>query len=161
MRYSYGIMDRKKIILYKPQLFLKTNDILAFPSKDFKIWHGSIREYIDSLYQINTRKKEKDKSINITELKLALGVINNLTEELENLFNSEITTDFSYQYISRFDKKYKLRKSPYSNDMRRCDIQIPVKPEITPWLKQQHQIEIIKYAERQFERASIERRTCR
>jgi hypothetical protein len=33
MRYSYGIMDRKKILLYNPQLFLKGCNILAFPVK--------------------------------------------------------------------------------------------------------------------------------
>lgn len=54
MRFSYGIMDRRKILLYKPQLFLKWDDILAFPSKDFHIWHGTIKEYIDGLNQIHS-----------------------------------------------------------------------------------------------------------
>jgi len=81
MRYSYGIMDRKKILLYNPQLFLKGGNILAFPSKDFYRWHGDIKEYIDGLYQINSL--DKSEPINTTELNLALGVLCNITEELE------------------------------------------------------------------------------
>ncbi len=59
MRYSYGIMDERKILLYNPELFLKGNDILIFPSKDFHKWHGDIKEYIDFLYQINSINLEK------------------------------------------------------------------------------------------------------
>lgn len=147
MRYSYGIMDRRRILLYNPQLFLKGNDILAFPSKDFHKWHGDIKEYIDGLYQINSADIEK--SINITELDLALGVLSNITEELENIFDSEKASDLSYHYISTLDEKYKKRSSVYTSDMRRCDMRIPV---ITPSLKYQHMMEIVKYAEREFER---------
>ena len=87
MRYSYGIMDRRKILLYEPQLFLSGDDILVFPTKDFHKWQGDIKEYIDGLYQINSRNMEKTKSINITEFNLAVGVLNNITEELEHLFD--------------------------------------------------------------------------
>lgn len=154
MRYSYGIVDRKKILLYNPQLFLKGKDILVFPSKGFHKWYGDIKEYIDGLYQINSTNMGKSKSINITELNLAIGVLNNITEELEHLFDHENRFDLSYHYISTLDEKYKKLNSSYSNDMKRCDIRIPV---ITPALKYQHLLEVIRYAEREFERAIIER----
>jgi hypothetical protein len=150
MRYSYGIMDRKKILLYNPQLFLKGGDILAFPSKDFSRWHGSIKEYIDGLYQINTR--DETEPINIVDLNLALGVLSNITEELENLFDSGRMSDFPYQYISTLDAKYKKRGSGYSSDMRRCDMRVPV---ITPSLKYQHLLEVIRHAEREFELVKV------
>jgi hypothetical protein len=145
MRYSYGIMDRRKILLYNPQLFLKGNDILVFPSKDFHKWHGDIKEYIDGLYQINSRNLEKLRPINLAELNLSIGVIHNISQELENLFNLKAVPD-SYQYISTLNKKYKKRKSGYSSDMGRCDIQIPVKLEITAKLKYKHQMEIVEEA---------------
>jgi hypothetical protein len=53
MRYTYGIMDQKKILLYKPQLFLKDRDLLVFPSSDFQKWHNGIKEHTDGLYQID------------------------------------------------------------------------------------------------------------
>lgn len=146
MRYSYGITDRRKILLYHPQLFLKGNDILVFPSKNFHKWYGDIKEYIDGLYQINSQNAVESKSINITELNLSVGVLHSITEELENLFDSKTASDFSYQYISTLDKKHKKYKSSYSSDMGRCDVQIPVKPEITGKLKYKHQMEIIEEA---------------
>jgi hypothetical protein len=149
MRYSYGIMDRSKILLYNPQLFLKGNDILVFPSKDFHQWHGEIKEYIDGLYQINARNMDRSEPINLTEFNLAIGVINNITEELKHLFDPKKESDLSYHYISTPDEKYKKRNSSYTSDMRRCDIRIPV---ITPGLKYQNLIEIIRYAEIRFER---------
>lgn len=150
MRYSYGIMDRRKILLYNPQLFLKGCDILAFPSKDFHKWHSDIKEYIDGLYQINTR--EETEQINIVDLNLALGVLGNITEELENLFDSGKRSDFSYQYISTLEEKYKKQKSSYTSDMRRCDMRVPV---ITPSLKYQHLLEVIRHAEREFELVKV------
>jgi hypothetical protein len=150
MRYSYGIMDRKKILLYNPQLFLKGGDILAFPSKDFHKWHGDIKEYIDGLYQINSR--EETEPINIVDLNLALGVLGNIKEELENLFDQGKVSDFSYQYISTMDAKYKKQKSSYTSDMRRCDMRVPV---ITPSLKYQHLLEVIRHAEREFELVKV------
>lgn len=144
MRYSYGVVDGRRILLYNPQLFLKGKDTLVFPSKEFHKWHGNIKEYIDGLYQIN-----KLESINITELNLAVGVLNNVTEELDNLFNGEKTSDTTNHYISTMDEKYKKQASSYTSDMRRCDVRIPV---ITPALKYQNLMEVIKYAEREFER---------
>jgi hypothetical protein len=150
MRYSYGIMDRKKILLYNPQLFLKGGDILAFPSKDFHKWHGDIKEYIDGLYQINSR--EETEPINIVDLNLALGVLGNIKEELENLFDQGKVSDFSYQYISTMDAKYKTQKSSNTSDMRRGDMRDPV---ITPSLKYQHLLEVIRHAEREFELVKV------
>lgn len=147
MRYSYGIMDRRKILLYKPQLFLKGDATLIFPSRDFIKWHGDIKEFIDGLYQINSETIEKTGSINMEEFNLAMGVIYSITEELEQLFNSEMGFSFSYQYISTVDNKFKKRrKNNYNNDMRKCDLRIPVKPEITRQLKHKHQMEIVEEA---------------
>ena len=156
MRYSYGIMDRREILLYRPQLFLSGDDLLVFPTKDFHKWQGDIKEYIDGLYQINSKNMEKTKSINITEFNLALGVLNNIREELEQMFNPDKISDFSYHYVSTLDEKYKKQKGDYyTNDMRRCDIKIPVKPKITPWLKYKHMMEIVNQVAQDF--ASLEK----
>ena len=147
MRYSYGIMDQRRILLYQPQLFLRGDDILVFPSKDFQKWHGNIKEYIDSLHQINS----SNQSINMEELNLASGVLYHITEELENLFNHLKTSKNPYQYISTLDKSCRKRQSnTYSSDMRRCDIRISVKPELTPALKYQNMMEIVEYANWRF-----------
>lgn len=145
MRYSYGIIDRREILLYKPQLFLKTNDLVVFPSTEFHEWHSIIMEYIDGLYQINSIDMDEEKSINIAELNLAVGVLNNITEELKHLFDSEKVSDFPYNYISSLDEKYKKLSSSHTSDMKRCDIRIPV---ITRKMKQKHLIEIIEEANR-------------
>ncbi len=151
MRYSYGIVDRRKILLYRPHLFLNGDDLLVFPTKEFHKWQGDIKEYIDGLYQINSNNMEKTKSINITEFNLALGVINNIREELEQMFNPNMIFDFSYQYVSTLDEEYKNQKGNYyTNDMRRCDIKIPVKPKITPWLKYKHTMEIVNQVAQDF-----------
>ena len=151
MRYSYGIIDRRKILLYEPQLFLSGDDILVFPTKDFHNWQGDIKEYIDGLYQINSRNMMKTKSINITEFNLAVGVLNNITEELEHLFDPDKIPDFSYHYVSIWDEKYKkLTGNSYTSDMRRCDIKILVKPEITPRMKYQNMTEIVNQVARDF-----------
>jgi hypothetical protein len=153
MRYSYGIVDKKKILLYQPQLFLRRDEILIFPSRDFHAWYGDIKEYLDSLYQINAKNIGESEPISLTELTLAVGIINELAEELECLFDCENKVDLSYQYISTMAERYKKLSSNYSSDMRKCDIRIPVKPEITPYLKYQHIMEIIRHAEREFERS--------
>jgi hypothetical protein len=151
MRYSYGIMDQRKILLYRPHLFLSGDNLLVFPTKDFHKWQGDIKEYIDGLYQINSNNIEKPKSINITEFNLVLGVINNIKEDLEQMFDPEKISDFSYQYISTLDEKYKKQKGNYyTNDMRRCDIKIPVKPKVTPWLKYTHMMELVNQIAQDF-----------
>ena len=145
MRYSYGIMDRRKVLLYESQLFLSGDDLLVFPTKDFHKWQGDIKEYIDGLYQINSLNMDKTKSINIAEFELEVAVLNNITEEFEQLFDHNKVSDFSYHYISTMDEKYKKQLgNSYTSDMRRCDIKIHVKPEITPWLKYQNMMEIVE-----------------
>ena len=156
MHYSYGIMDRRKILLYESQLFLSGDDLLVFPTKDFHKWLGDIKEYIDGLYQINSMNMEKTKSINITEFDLAVAVIDNITEELEHLFEPNNISDLSYHYISTLDKKYKEQLgNSYTSEMRRCDIKIHVKPEITSWLKYQNMMEIVDQVARDF--ASVQK----
>jgi len=149
-------MDRRRILLYKPQLFLSGDDLLVFPTKEFYKWQGDMKEYIDGLYQINSRNMEKTKSINMTEFNLAVAVLNNITEELEHLFDPNKISDFSGYYISTLDEKYKKQKgNSYTSDMRRCDIKIHVKPEITPWLKYQNMMEIVNQVAQDF--ASIQK----
>jgi hypothetical protein len=156
MRYSYGIIDRRKILLYSPHLFLSGDDLLVFPTKDFHKWHGDIKEYIDGLYQINSNNMEKIESININEFNLALGVLNNIREDIEQMFDQEKISDFSYHYVSTLDEKYKKQKGNYyTNDMRRCDIKIPVKPKITPWFKYTNMMEIVNQVAQDF--ASLEK----
>jgi hypothetical protein len=151
MRYSYGIIDRRKILLYSPHLFLSGDDLLVFPTKDFHKWHGDIKEYIDGLYQINSNNMEKIESININEFNLALGVLNNIREDIEQMFDQEKISDFSYHYVSTLDEKYKKQKGNYyTNDMRRCDIKIPVKPKITPWFKYNNMMEIVNQVAQDF-----------
>ena len=146
MRYSYGIMDRGKILLYHPLLFLREDEILILPSEDFHKWHGDVKEYIDSLYQINFQSMDKS----LEELNLALGVIINIVEKLEHIFDEGIVTD-SYHYVSAIDENLKKRRDNfYSSDMRRCDLRIPVKPEITPALKNHNMMEIVEYANWKF-----------
>ena len=156
MRYSYGIMDRRKILLYSPHLFLSGDDLLVFPTKDFNKWHGDIKKYVDGLYQINSNNMEKTKSINITGFNLTLGVLNNIRKEVEQMFDPEKIYDFSYLYISTLDEKYKKQKGNYyTNDMRRCDIKIPVKPKIAPWMKYNNMMEIVNQVSQDF--ASLEK----
>ena len=150
MRYTYGIMDERKILLYKPQLFLKDKDLLVFPSTDFQEWHNDIKENIDGLYQIDSWEM-KGNSIGINELNLAVGVLNNIKEELEHLFDSKKTSHFPYHYLSTLDKKYKKQVSSYTSDMRRCDMQIPV---ITEKMKYQNLMDIVYEANNDFSRAT-------
>ncbi len=151
MRHTYGIVDGRKILLYKPQLFLKDKDLLVFSSKDFQKWHNDIKEYIDGLYQIDSGEMEKGNSISIAELNLAVGVLNIITEELEHFFDSKKMSDSPYHYLSTLDRKYKKRRSSYTSDMRRCDMLIPV---ITPEMKYKNLMEIVFEANMDFSRAT-------
>lgn len=159
MRYSYGIMDRKWILTYKPHLFHKTDDLLVFPSEDFQQWHSNLKEYIDGLYRINSRQLG-DKSANIRELDLAMGVISNINDELEHLFDPKRTsTTPSYQYVSIVDPEYKKsRTNWYTHDQMKIDTKILVKPRITPWLKHQNMMEIVDMAAREFREEQKKRR---
>ncbi len=151
MRYSYGMMDERRILLYQPELFLKGIDLLVFPSKELYKWHGDMKECIDGLYQINALNLQKGKFVNKFEVELAAGVLNIITDELEHVFDPERILDFSYHYISSLDEKYKKRRlNGYTSDMRRCDIQIPVKPEITHLLKERNMMDIVNEVDKKF-----------
>ncbi len=158
MRYSYGIMDRRNILLYKPQLFLKSKDLLVFPSIDFQKWYSDVMECLDGLYQIDCIEMEKGKSINITELNLATAVLNNITEELEHLFDSEKVSDSPYHYISALDKEFMKQKISCTSDIERCNMRIPV---INEEMKYKHLMEIVEEANRDFSRICKENRTLR
>lgn len=147
MRYTYGIKDKRKILLYKPQLFLKDKDLLIFSSTDFLKWHNGIKEYLDGLYQIDSWEMEKGNSISINELNLAVSMVNNIKIELEHIFNSKKTSDFTYYYVSSLDEKFRKMRSSYTSDMRRCDMRIPV---ITEDMKYKNLMEIIDEANRDF-----------
>jgi len=68
-----------------------------------------------------------------------------------NEFDRESVSDFSYHYISALDEKYKKRRlNGYTSDMRRCDIQIPVKPEITHLLKERNMMDIVNEVNKDF-----------
>jgi len=154
MRYSYGITDQRRILLYQPQLFLKTKDLLVFPSQDFQKWHGDIKEYLDGLHQLDYREVGKGNPVTMADLNLALGVLNNINDKLENLFDRDSVSDFSYHYLSTLDKEYKKKRSAYTSDMQRVDLQVPV---ITPELKYQHLLEIVEEANQVFTRNLKER----
>ncbi len=155
MRYTYGIMDDGKIVLYKPSLFLKDKDLLIFPGQDFQKWYHGIKEYIDGLYQIDSWEMGDGNSIDLTELNLALGVLNNIQDELENLFDPKKTSLSPYHYLSTLDEKYKKRRSSYTSDMGRCDIQIPV---ITGEMKHRNLMEIVHEVSNDFSRKKKDKR---
>lgn len=46
----------------------------------------------------------------MTDFNLAVGVLNNITEEFEQLFDPNKISDFSYQYVSTLDEKYKKQR---------------------------------------------------
>ncbi|BDZ68620.1 hypothetical protein [Methanobacterium ferruginis] len=141
MRYTYGIMDRKNVLMYKPQLFQKTDDLLVFPSKDFQKWHSNLTEYLDGIYQINSKNIETNRYVDIEDLKLALGVLYNLNEELESIFNQEKKYDFSYQYISTVNDLYKKRQGNYyGRYMYKIDRKVF---KVTPQIKWIHMMEIL------------------
>jgi len=148
MRRTYGIMDERIVLLYKPQLFLKNKDLLIFSTADFQKWHDDIKEYIDALYQIDCWEMEKGNSIGITELKMAMGLVNNIAEEVEHLFDPEKSPDSPEHYISTLDRKYKRQRSKITSDMRRIDIRIPA---VTMEIKHKNMMEIVYEAGRDFQ----------
>jgi hypothetical protein len=148
VRHSYGIIDRRKVLVYKPQLFKKTDDILVFPSKEFGKWHSEITEYLDGIYQINSKNLEKGRYVDIEDLNLTLGLLFNINDELENIFNPDNKMDFSYNYVSIMDEKYKKRKSNYyGRYMHKIDRRAI---KITPMIKYMHMMEILDYAHKQW-----------
>lgn len=152
MRYSYGILDRKQILLYKAQLFLGNNDVLIFPTREFHKWHGDIKEYLDGLYQIQLRsgKYKKPLSLDMNDFNLATAVLNNITKEVEDLFDEDNMLNMSHHYVSTLDDKYKkMVGNSYTTDMKRCDTKILLKPRITPWMKEKHMLEIVDEVSRE------------
>ncbi|UTB32293.1 MAG: hypothetical protein NKF70_12475 [Methanobacterium sp. ERen5] len=146
MRYSYGILDQKQILLYQPQLFLRNNDVLTFPTREFHKWHGDIKEYLDGLYQIQLRSGtvKKPLSLDINDFNLANAVLNNITDEVKDLFDENNILNLSHHYVSTLDDKYKkMVGNNYTTDMKRCDTKILLKPRITPWMKEKHMMEIV------------------
>lgn len=142
MRYSYGIMDQENILIYKPQLFQKTDDLLIFPTKDHKKWHSDITEYIDALFQLNAQNN----SVDIDNLNLALGILFNIDLEMQSIFEVDKKMDYSYYYVSMVDEKNKKRETGlYGRDMYHIDRKVL---KITPQLKHKHQMEIVDYAHR-------------
>ncbi|MFA0834570.1 MAG: hypothetical protein ACC609_11250 [Methanobacterium formicicum] len=140
MRRSFGIVDRKKILAYKPQLFQRTEDLLVFPARDFHQWHSEITEYIDGLFQI----KAQSDPIKLEDVKLAFGLLSEIESKQASLFDSKQALDFSYRYVSQIDPKFKMRDPQlYGRDMYHIDRKVL---KITPQLKYQHQMEILKYA---------------
>jgi hypothetical protein len=60
------------------------------------------------VYTKSTPKNmQKGKFVNITDFNLTNGVLNNINEELENLFNQSETLDFKFHYISTMNDKHK------------------------------------------------------
>lgn len=140
MRHSFGIVDRKKILAYRPQLFQRTEDLLVFPARDFHQWHSEITEYLDGLFQI----KAQSDPIKLEDVKLAFGLLTEIYSKQASLFDSKQAVDFSYQYVSQMDPKYKKRDSQhYGRDMYHVDRKVL---KITPQVKHKHQMEILKYA---------------
>ena len=144
MKPSYGLVDRRKVLLYKPHLFRKTEDILIFPSKELKKWQSDIREYLDGIYQINAKNMGKGRLVDVEDVKLVQGLVVNINEELENIFNPDGKMNFTYNYVSVMDDEYKKpRNNYYGRYMNKIDRKFI---KITPRIKYLHMMEIVDYA---------------
>lgn len=144
MRYSYGTVDRRNILLYKPQLFQKHNDLLIFPSRDLQKWHSEIIELLDGIYQIDSRNRNPAEYVDIEDLNLTIGLLLNINEQLENIFNPAQELDQSYHYISMVDAEYKKRQGNfYGRYIDKVNRRVIT---ITPKMKWKHQMEILDEA---------------
>lgn len=144
MRYSYGIRDEKSILAYHPHLFRKTSDLLVFPGEDFKKWHSTLAEYLDGIYQINAQNQKKGGPITIPDFNLAMAMVTEINQELEDLFNTQKEPDLSYFYVSTMDDSYKKVKTNFYGRYRhKIDRKVV---QITPELKYRHILEIVDYA---------------
>jgi len=144
MRYSYGTVDRRNILLYKPQLFQKHEDLLIFPSRDLQKWHSEIMELLDGIYQIDSRNRNPAEFVDIEDLNLTIGLLNNINECLENVFNPTPELDHSYQYISLVDEEYKKRQGNfYGRYIDKVNRRVIT---ITPEMKWRHMMEILDEA---------------
>lgn len=146
MRYSYGIVDRNQVLAYRPQLFQRTDDLLIFPSKEFAKWHSDINELLDGIYQINAKNLDISSFVDGLDLNLTMGLLVNINEAMEGLFDQDKGVDFSYYYISTMDDEFKKRQSNfYGRYMHKIDRKMI---EITPQLRYKHMMEIVDYAHR-------------
>ncbi|KAF5046651.1 hypothetical protein DSECCO2_468620 [anaerobic digester metagenome] len=111
-----------------------------FPARDFHQWHSEITEYVDGLFQI----KAQSDPIKIEDVKLAFGLLTEIDGKQTSLFDGKQAFDFSYHYVSQIDPKYKKRDPQlYGREMYHIDRKVL---KITPQVKYQHQMEILKYA---------------
>lgn len=101
------------------------------------------------VYTKSTPKNmQNGKFVNITDFNLANGVLNNINDELENLFNQDESIDFNFNYVSMMDKKYKKRRTNlYGRYMQKIDRKVFT---VTPQMKYRHMIEIVDEAYRNF-----------
>ncbi len=144
MRSSYGTVDRKKILAYKPQLFQRLEDLLIFPGIDFHKWHNEITELLDGIYQINAKNSEKGRLVDVRDLDLAMALLKNIDEELDNIFNPSQTLDFTYHYVPLMDEEYKkIDPVLYGRYMHKIDRKVF---NVTPRIKHIHTMEIVEYA---------------
>lgn len=144
MRSSYGTVDRKKILAYKPQMFQRSENLLVFPGRDFHKWHNEIIELLDGIYQINAKNSEKGRLVDVRDLELAMGLLKNIENSFNNIFNPQQSLDFSYHYVSLMDEEYKKRKPVlYGRYMHKIDRRVF---QASPWVKHRHMMEIVDYA---------------
>ncbi|MDY9922810.1 hypothetical protein [Methanobacterium sp.] len=144
MRHSYGTVDRRNILLYKPQLFHRTDDLLIFPSRDLEKWHSEILELLDGIYQINSRTRDQSQYVDMEDLNLTMGLLHNINEEMETIFNPSRELDFSYQYVSMVAEEYKKRQGNfYGRYIDKVNRRVIT---ITPEMKWKHQMEILDEA---------------
>lgn len=144
MRHSYGTVDKRNILLYKPQLFHRTDDLLIFPSRDLQKWHSEIMELLDGIYQIDSQNQDPTQYIDIQDLNLTIGLLLNINEQLENIFNPAQKLDFSYQYISMVDDEYKKRQGNfYGRYLDKINRRVIT---ITPEMRWNHMMEIVDEA---------------
>jgi len=143
MRHSYGTVDRRKILAYKPQLFQRSEDLLIFPGRDFHKWHNEILEFLDGIYQVNAKNLENH-LVNSEDLDLAVALLVNIDNELMDIFNPRQKMDFNHHYVSIMDEKYKKRRGNwYGRYMHKIDREVF---EITPQMRYKHMMEIVEYA---------------
>ena len=144
MRHSYGTFDKRNILLYKPQLFHRTDDLLIFPSRDLLKWHSEIMELLDGIYQIDSQNQDPTLYVDIQDLNLTIGLLLNINEQLENIFNPAQKLDFSYQYISMVDDEYKKRQGNfYGRYLDKINRRVIT---ITPERRWNHMMEIVDEA---------------
>lgn len=143
------------MLAYRPQLFQRTDELLIFPGKELENWHSQMTELIDGIYQVNAKNllledenndftgedKGKSRYVDIFDWNLTMGLLTNINEELENLFNPDRELNFSYYYLSTMDGKYKKRRGNwYTRHMHKIDRKVF---KVTPQIRYIHLMEIL------------------